>query len=105
VIFQFRLVRLKAATKQDAVEDGVCKLAELSWKRAATESAVRPTNVDRISCSEAPRAGGANGSPLAAIKLRQRDAICKRDDVVRLGMREAARPPGAAYRPAVSFLQ
>ena len=58
-----------------------------------------PANVNRLSCSEAPRAGGTNGSPLAAIKLKQREAICKRDDVVRLGTREAARPPGAANGP------
>ena len=61
--------------------------------RQAEETARRSSG-----CREAPRAGGANGSPLAAIKLKQRDAICKRDDVVHLG-REAARPPGAANGP------
>jgi hypothetical protein len=33
-----------------------------------------------------------DGSPLAAIKFNERDAICKRDDIARLGSKEGLQP-------------
>ena len=49
-----------------------------------------------LSCAAGLACRCRSGAPVAAIKLKQRDAICKRRDATALALREAARLPGQA---------
>ena len=51
---------------------------------------VRPTSV--ASPAASPHVHAGDGSPLAAIKFKERDAICKRDDIAHLGRDEGLQP-------------
>jgi hypothetical protein len=47
-----------------------------------------------LSCAAGPACRTQSGAPVAAIKLKQRDAICNRRDATALAMMQAARLPG-----------
>jgi hypothetical protein len=47
-----------------------------------------------LSCAAGPACRSRSGAPVAAIKLKQRDAICNRRDATALATTHAARLPG-----------
>jgi hypothetical protein len=47
-----------------------------------------------LSCAAGPACRSRSGAPVAAIKMKQRDANCNRRDAAALAARKAARLPG-----------